>query len=79
MKKDRIILTDVDGVLLEWEKHFAKWMLTKGYEEKANKQNVYSMEKRYGLYKEDKEALIEEFNRSAWMSNQEPMTNAQTW
>ena len=43
MKKDRIILTDVDGVLLEWEKHFAKWMLTKGYEEKANKQNVYSM------------------------------------
>ena len=24
---NRIILTDVDGVLLEWEHHFTKWML----------------------------------------------------
>ena len=79
LMKDKIILTDVDGVLLEWEDHFANWMLIKGYEEKANKRNLYSIEKRYGLYKEDKEALIEEFNRSAWMSNQEPITNAQTW
>jgi hypothetical protein len=78
-QSDRIILTDVDGVLLEWENHFANWMLTKGYEEKPNKQNVYSMEKRYGLYREDKEALIEEFNRSAWMSNQDPMPGSQTW
>ena len=26
---NRIILTDVDGVLLEWEHHFTKWMLQK--------------------------------------------------
>ena len=76
---DRIILTDVDGVLLEWENHFERWMLTKGYEQKEGKENVYSMEKRYGLYREDKEALIEEFNRSAWMGNQEPLPNSQTW
>ena len=25
---NRIILTDVDGVLLEWEHHFTKWMVT---------------------------------------------------
>lgn len=78
-RSDRIILTDVDGVLLEWEKHFEKWMLNKGYEPKAGKETVYSMEKRYGLYKEDKEELIEEFNRSAWMGNQEPLPNSQTW
>ena len=75
----RIILTDVDGVLLEWENHFANWMSAKGYEPKPNKEHVYSMEKRYGLYREDKEALIEEFNRSAWMANQEPMQGSQTW
>ena len=75
----RIILTDVDGVLLEWENHFANWMSAKGYQQKPNKEHVYSMEKRYGLYREDKEALIEEFNRSAWMANQEPMQGSQTW
>ena len=75
----RIILTDVDGVLLEWEQHFANWMLNKGYEQKLGKENLYSMEKRYGLYREDKEALIQEFNNSAWMSNQDPMPGSQTW
>ena len=51
----RIILTDVDGVLLEWENHFANWMLIKGYEPKPHKEHVYSMEKRYGLYREDRQ------------------------
>ena len=30
---DRIILTDVDGVLLEWEYHFTQWMLQRNYYE----------------------------------------------
>jgi hypothetical protein len=76
---NKIILTDVDGVLLEWENHFSNWMQHKGHEEDISKQNEYSMEKRYGLRSEDKQALIEEFNRSAWMSNQEPMPGSQTW
>jgi len=48
---NRIILTDVDGVLLEWEKHFTDWMLQRSYysgDEKVypykllcNKQNTY--------------------------------------
>ena len=29
ISNNRIILTDVDGVLLEWEHHFTKWMLQK--------------------------------------------------
>ena len=28
---NRIILTDVDGVLLEWEHHFTEWMLQRSY------------------------------------------------
>ena len=31
---NRIILTDVDGVLLEWENHFTQWMLQRSYYEK---------------------------------------------
>ena len=31
ISNSRIILTDVDGVLLEWEKHFTDWMLQRSY------------------------------------------------
>jgi len=79
ISKNRIILTDVDGVLLEWEKHFADWMLTKGYRQKVGKEKVYSMDKRYGLTKKKKEDLIKEFNNSAWMGTQSPMPESQTW
>ena len=75
----RIILTDVYGVLLEWENHFETWMLGKGYTASLGKENLYSMEKRYGLDTAIKEQLIEEFNNSAWMSNQDPMPGSQTW
>ena len=75
----RIILTDVDGVLLEWENHFANWMLTKGYQQKPGREKVYSMDKRYGLTKKKKEDLIKEFNNSAWMSTQTPLPESQTW
>jgi hypothetical protein len=75
----RIILTDVDGVLLEWENHFAGWMINKGYQQKSGKEKVYSMGKRYGLTKKKKEDLIKEFNNSAWMGTQEPMPESQTW
>ena len=33
---NRIILTDVDGVLLEWEKHFTEWMLQRSYYNENN-------------------------------------------
>ena len=78
-RSDRIILTDVDGVLLEWENHFEKWMITKGYQQKVGKEKVYAMDKRYGLTKKKKEELINQFNNSAWMSTQEPLPNSQTW
>ena len=35
-QSDRIILTDVDGVLLEWEDHFSKWMAIKGLPQLEN-------------------------------------------
>ncbi len=57
---NRIILTDVDGVLLEWENHFSEWMINRSYfDEKGkrfypyklldDKQNTYEMAERFGL------------------------------
>ena len=87
---NRIILTDVDGVLLEWEKHFTEWMLHRSYyndnNERVypykllpNKENTYEMAERFGLSIPQIRKEIREFNKSAWMGNQAPMPNSQTW
>ena len=87
---NRIILTDVDGVLLEWEHHFTKWMLQRTlFDEKGaryhpyrllpNKENTYEMAERFGLTVTEIRKEIREFNRSAWMGTQRPMLESQTW
>ena len=87
---NRIILTDVDGVLLEWEKHFTEWMLHRSYyndnNERVypykllpNKENTYEMAERFGLTIPQIRKEIREFNKSAWMATQCPMPDSQTW
>ena len=87
---DRIILTDVDGVLLEWEYHFTQWMLQRNYydaqEQRVypykllqDKQNTYEMADRFGLSITEIRKEIREFNKSAWMGTQCPMPDSQTW
>ena len=87
---NRIILTDVDGVLLEWEHHFTKWMLQRTlFDERGaryhpyrllpNKENTYEMAERFGLTVAEIRKEIREFNRSAWMGTQRPMMESQTW
>ena len=76
---NRIILTDVDGVLLEWESHFTKWMVSCGYELKENFKSEYDMQKRFADHNVDIKIKIREFNKSAWMGTQPPMPESQTW
>ena len=87
---NRIILTDVDGVLLEWENHFTNWMLQRSYFDDRgkkvypytlldNKENTYEMAERFGLTIPQIRKEIREFNKSAWMANQAPMPGPQTW
>ena len=90
ISNNRIILTDVDGVLLEWEHHFTKWMLQRTlFDERgaryhphkllADKQNTYEMAERFGVTIPEIRKEIREFNRSAWMGTQRPMPDSQTW
>ena len=89
---NRIILTDVDGVLLEWENHFTKWMISRGHKLKENYKSEYDMGKRFVYYakifestkhyseaSDDIKIAIREFNKSAWMATQPPMPDSQTW
>ena len=86
----RIILTDVDGVLLEWERHFTKWLQLRSYFDKNGNrtypyklvdasQDDYEMANRFGISKDTIRQEIREFNRSAWMGTQRPMLESQTW
>jgi len=76
---NRIILTDVDGVLLEWEHHFTKWMLSKGYQLQPNTQTEYNMHIRFGKEPDIVKNRIREFNCSAWMATQDPMPDSVQW
>ena len=63
--KYKIILTDCDGVLLDWEKGFNEWMSSKGYTKVV--EGIYDISKTYGLEKEVGKRLVREYNESAWM------------
>jgi hypothetical protein len=62
MKK---ILTDCDGVLLDWEGPFHEWMQKKGYTK--IKDGIYNLAEAYGIEKDAKYDIVREFNESAWM------------
>jgi FMN phosphatase YigB (HAD superfamily) len=63
--EEKIILTDCDGVLLDWEKAFIDWMTSKGYEKKVNA--VYDIDVAFDLPRNEGKRLVKEFNESAWM------------
>jgi uncharacterized HAD superfamily protein len=61
---DKIILTDVDGVLLDWETAFEEYAESKGYAFNENKRIVYSMGAQLGITHEEAFKLISGFNHS---------------
>lgn len=63
--EDKIILTDADGVLLDWESAFHKWMESHGHVKVAY--GMYDICEQYGMEKSDGRALIRIFNESAWV------------
>jgi FMN phosphatase YigB (HAD superfamily) len=46
-KNNRIILTDADGVLLDWEWAFNIWMQERGLVQKAGAKHYYSISDQY--------------------------------
>jgi FMN phosphatase YigB (HAD superfamily) len=74
--QEKLILTDCDGVLLDWEKHFHRWMKAKGYK-RATLDAVYHQEEQYGLSTSKAKKLVDEFMTSAWMIAFPPLADAQ--
>jgi hypothetical protein len=64
-KNKKIILTDCDGVCLDWEWAFNVWMQEHGFEEVPGSKFSYDMSLRYGISREQVVKLIKVFNESA--------------
>ena len=64
--KDRIILSDVDGVLLAWEYAFDTYLQQHGFTKVEGGQFKYDIGKRYGIEYEQGVKLIKLFNDSSF-------------
>ena len=62
---EKIILTDCDGVLLNWEYAFTTWMERHGYVVDPKNPESYDVGDRYGLLKAKKQELVKFFNESS--------------
>jgi FMN phosphatase YigB (HAD superfamily) len=72
--RDKVILVDCDGVLLDWEYHFYKWVLeTHSLEQKTN---LYSVAKALDIPWKDGAKLIQIFNKSEMIRSLSPLRDA---
>ena len=73
--KNRKILADVDGVLLDWESGFDAWMLEK-HNLKVKYPGVYGQFTRYDLDKSITDVYVKQFNESAWIGYLKPLRDS---
>lgn len=71
-----VILTDCDGVLLNWEYAFEVFMRDKGYKPNPEYKCVYQLSDTYGLSKAESRKLVREFNQSAAIGFLPPLRDA---
>ena len=73
-RPDKLILTDVDGCVLDWEYAFDNWMARHGYT--VNDSTDYLMDVKYDIDKTEAKRLIRMFNESAWIRKLPPLRDA---
>ena len=71
---NKIVLTDCDGVLLNWEYAFDCWLEERGY--KRLRTDVYDIHERYGITKQEGKGLIKIFNECAAIGFLPPQRDA---
>jgi len=74
MIKESVILTDADGVLLNWELAFFEWMSDRGI--KMVDSTKYNVGDCYGISREYGKGLIREFNSSSAIERLAPFRDS---
>ena len=77
LQKQKYILTDCDGVCLDWEEAFMCWMKEMGHQTVEGYQFMYGVHKRFGISKELSNKLVAQFNASAAIGFLPPLRDAQ--
>lgn len=73
-RTDKLILTDIDGVCLDWEYGFDNWMARHGYT--IVDDSDYLMSVKYNIDQNEAKRLIRMFNESAWIRRLTPLRDA---
>ena len=73
----KIIVTDVDGVLLNWEDAFITWMEHQGYKRVKGHQFIYNAGEKFGLTPVEGKKWVRLFNQSAAIGFLPPLRDAQ--
>ena len=77
---DRTILTDCDGVLLDWEWAFGIWMQERGYEQRPNAKDYYKISDQFeNLSAPDAKKFTRLFNESAAIGFLPPLRDSVYW
>jgi hypothetical protein len=76
--KDKLILVDCDGVLLDWFYAFKQWMKRHGYGEPQmfDGKSYYDVSKSFGISKKEGKKLVRMFNESATIRKLPPLRDA---
>lgn len=62
---NKVILTDCDGVILNWEYAFCTWMEQHGYTQIENGNHYYDLSERFNISREEAKERVKIFNESA--------------
>lgn len=74
--KEKVILTDCDGVLLDWEYKFHGWMSDRGYVLGPRESETYDIAEKYGITNKESKQLVRAFNESASVGKLPPLRDA---
>lgn len=76
MRKDKIILTDVDGTIIDWESGYNDFMAKKGHVLVENTESKYSMAEKYGITVQQTRSYIKEFNEGPLIADLLPFKDS---
>ena len=76
VSKEKVILTDCDGVLFDWVHGFMNYMEGRGYSPVRGWGAMYKINEVFGVDKEVTKPLVSSFNESAWIRDLTPFRDA---
>lgn len=75
---EKLILTDCDGVILDWLDGFMPWMSKRGYDPviEGKVEEMYALDKKFGTPADEMHELVHEYNSSDAMRSLAPYKDA---